>query len=442
MPVPSGKPTVIGAGFGGMAVSAVLSRERVPHLLIGDPPKPGVPRLGESLNLEGTLGMADVFPDFRKHCFNKRHIVGYFGENVFSCDMRTNPNLLSRTIFKLLGHTRPVELVHVDRTALDPELYETVVTSPFCTALDLRVNHVAYDADSDAVSGITLSDGADIQPSYVFDATNHLGLIAKAAGVQRRPLGQSQRVVYTQYHAGDVLPTEHQPWLTTTNILRLSQETDSIDAMAWCIPLEKYVSVGISTRVTPDMPSDHELMELVRTAYERRGLWYSGSFPNSPELGGITHRPFMSNRAFGANWLLAGPTYCQVWWTASAGVGSCFSAAYVAPSVLRRPIESGRAYQTYMEDLTRTHDVFDWFASADESAMTAEGLKNQANRFFNMSVGRLFESTSIRKGRLAQAAGFLLLGAHDKGLISTGGSCEVHGVKRQTQTEVLFAAIE
>ena len=72
-------PVVIGSGLTGLSISHYLSRASIDHVVIGRPPERS-PRLGESLNLEGTLLLREAFPQLSRFFHPKRDALGYFGD--------------------------------------------------------------------------------------------------------------------------------------------------------------------------------------------------------------------------------------------------------------------------------------------------------------------------------------------------------------------------
>src|SRR3954469_472848 len=106
----AGRPIIIGSGLTGTAISCMLSRASVPHVLIGGPPN-ALPRLGESLNLEGSLDVLRLFPRHSAFLFPKKVVVGYVDDYVFSCDFEINKTRGARAFFRLLGYEAPSEFL-------------------------------------------------------------------------------------------------------------------------------------------------------------------------------------------------------------------------------------------------------------------------------------------------------------------------------------------
>src|SRR5262245_9482752 len=79
------RPVILGAGLTGLAVSRALSSAGVAHALVGDRPTE-TPRLGESLNAEGSLEAARQFPGLARFFSRKRQQTLFFGGNALAFD--------------------------------------------------------------------------------------------------------------------------------------------------------------------------------------------------------------------------------------------------------------------------------------------------------------------------------------------------------------------
>src|SRR4029077_17815818 len=99
------------------------------------------------------------------------------------------------------------------------------------------------------------------------------------------------------------------------------------------------------------------------------------------ELNGLRHTYFAYERASGANWLLAGPSFCQVWWMASAGVGTALTAAQLAPKLLHDPQRWGAEYDRFMQQLLSLQDTFDFFALSRREEFQPPALHRFSDRF-------------------------------------------------------------
>ena len=396
-------PTVIGSGLTGLSISNCLSRAGIDHLLIGRPPEAS-PRLGESMNLEGTLLLWEMFPQLSRFFFPKRQVLGYCGDYEVVCDFDVSQRAVSQIVFRALGYKPVDQFLQVDRIGFDAALWDIVVSDHHCTVLDASVAQLDFDPTADAFSHVRLSDGAVLRPSYVFDATNHGRLLGRTAKIAHRALSDPQRVSYTHFHLAPDASADVEPWELTTAVVRLFRQSDDIDAIAWCIPLGDYVSVGVSMNETESALSDAELLDLVATAFARYGVDYRRRYSERAEVKGLRHRYFVYERAFGANWLLAGPSFCQVWWMASAGVGTALAAAQLAPKLVDDPARWGAEYDRYMHRLISIQETFDYFALAPREAYEPKALHHFSDRFVKNNLSRLAASARMRESRLAHVA--------------------------------------
>lgn len=396
-------PIVIGSGLTGMSISHALSQAAIDHVLIGRRPDTS-PRLGESMNLEGTLLLWETFPELSRFFFPKERVLGYCGEYEIVCDFDVSQRFVSRAVFGALGY-RPVgEFLQVDRIGFDAALWELVVASAHCTVLDAQVAELAFEPAADTFTRASLSDGTVLRPSYVFDATNHGRLLGHTAKLTCRTLGDRQRVAYTHLHLPPNAERHAEAWELTTAIVRLFRESDGIDAIAWCIPLGSYVSVGLSMNASESDLPDEALLERSASAFARYGIDYRRRFTEEGEVKGLRHTYFVYERAFGANWLLAGPSFCQVWWMAGAGVGTALAAAQLGPKLLDEPARWGAEYDRYMQRLVEVHDTFDFLALAARDAYEPAALHRFSDRFVLNNLSRLAASARLRDSQLALLA--------------------------------------
>ncbi|HEX9940754.1 MAG TPA: hypothetical protein VGG03_01960 [Thermoanaerobaculia bacterium] len=391
------RAVIIGSGLSGLLVSRALSRAKVHHLLLGGPPDSS-PRLGESLSLEASVFVFDFLTEFLPYFLSKKLVVGFFGEHVFSCDLEIDK---ARWPFRLLGYRSPTALFHVDRIGLDAALYRSVVASPYCDQADVRVEDLRYDSGSDTFSEIHLADGTRLRPAYLFDATNHVRLAARAAGVPCHLLSGLQRVVYTHYRSPhSEAPAEREAWQLSTSIVRFYEDLDGLEAIAWCIPLGLYVSIGASMELSANGLTDEEVLQRVEEGFRRRGLVYRELHPRETEIRSLRHCYFVHDRGHGTNWLLVGPSYGQIWWMSGTGVASALAAARIAVQAMRFPEKAGRLYETYMKDLLASHAVLDWFASIERPRVTRQLVSEQSDRLIRANARRLARLTLLGRNPL------------------------------------------
>ena len=396
-------PVVIGSGLTGLSISHSLSRASIDHVLIGHRPDTS-PRLGESLNLDGTILLQEMFPELSRFFFPKREVLGYLGDYKVTCDFAVGQRAVSRAIFRGLGYAPATEFLQVDRIGFDAALWDLAVANGHCKVVGAQVAEMEFDAASDRFTAIHLSDGSVVHPSYIFDATNHGRLLGQTANIGYRTFGAPQRVAYTHYHRRSDAAGDAEPWELTTAIVRLFPATDGVDAIAWCIPLGDYVSVGVSAAAAATDLDDETLMERTAAAFARHGIDYRRRFSNRVELKALRHSYYAYERAFGGNWLLAGPSFCQVWWMSGTGVGTALAAAQLAPRLLRDPVRWGGEYDRYMQMVVPLQNTFDFFALSKWDEYNPAALHRFSDRFVVTSLVRLAEQTRLRASRLGMIA--------------------------------------
>lgn len=430
------KPLVVGCGLTGMVISDRLTRAGIPHVLLGDPPDDR-PRLGESLDPAGTLELLESYPEFDDFYYKKRRINVFAGDYATTCDFGQT---LARTFgLRMMGFESPPEFLDVDRVGFDEALYEEVVASDYCLRLESLVDSVDYDPETDAVEAVHLESGETTRPSYVFDCTNFVRLLGRALDVPVEWLGDPQRVVFTDYPASDgagYVDTFDDKVVHADHLVRLYDDIDGLDGAAWAIPIGSYVSVGISMPKERDAPEADAVLERVEDAYRRRGLDLLDVVGDPKPPVDIPHQQyFIHERAYGRNWLLAGPSYGQFWFPSASGVGTSLVAATLAPRILDRPEEAGRQYQNYVDGLQDTHYVFDRLISRNHDEITRELVETESSRIIAENVKRVGRLAMMRKGPLARGAArlFMKVASYD-GFVE--GNCSVYNtdMARQTQT--------
>ena len=399
MPTPIG----IGAGLTGLSISHSLSRASIDHVLIGRRPDM-TPRLGESMNLEGTLLLWEMFPQLSRFFFPKAQVLGYLGAHEVACDFDVGRRFVSRLVFRAMGYAPAEEFLQVDRLGFDAALWDLATASDHCTVIDAPIGGLDFDAEADRFTGVRLSDGSVLEPSYLFDGSNHGRLLGTTAKLALRTLSKPQRVVYTHYHLPAGAPHGVEGWERTTAIVRLFRDSDGLEAIAWCIPLGRYVSIGLSMSADESPLSDAELLDRTAAAFARYGIEYRRRFSRQVEIKGLRHSYFVYERAYGANWLLAGPSFCQVWWMAGAGVGTALAAARLAPRLIEDPQRWGREYDRNMRRVERMQEVFDYFALTPRDGYEPRGLHAFSDRFVVNNLTRLAASARMRESRLAKLA--------------------------------------
>lgn len=435
-----GRPVIIGSGLSGMAISDWLSQARIHHTMIGAPPN-DLPRLGESIDPAGTLEMLRFYPEFDEFYYRKRWISVFLGDYATSCNFGQN---FGRVVgLRLLGFNSPSEFIHVDRIGFDKALFKKVTASDYCHRLETLVTETVYDEASDKFVCLQLNNGESLRPSYVFDCTNHVRLLGKAANVPLKTISDPQRVVYSHYHAEMAAPmcdSVEMEWLHATNILRLYADIDGIDGLAWAIPLGKYISAGISIPRGSSDCNDEEVLAMLAAAYAKRGMPYLAHFPNKAQTMSVPYQQyFFHERAYGKNWLLAGPSYGQVWFPSSSGAGTSLIAGYIAADIINNPDEVGQLYQDYVVGLQESHYIFDRMIKLGYKEMTPELVKLESNRIVTENVKRIARLATIQSGKTGAALGRTLIKAVSREGVATSGCVVFEAGDMAEQTRTIFA---
>ncbi len=360
-----GPIVILGSSLSGLLVSLSLSRAGVEHVLVGGDEPAAVPRLGEALTDCASPELWRLFGREFPDCFYyKSHISimnGDFATLIQLANPRRSPERVAAFSpekgipgYPWLGEG----LFHLDRIAFDRAVYHKALAQPSCRFLAAQVKGVELAADR--VTRIVLSSGDPIvDPRYVFDASR--GVVAEAAQLKQTDLGAAQRVVFSHYRRSEVDTHAAQWWRHGTNLLRLDKEFDGIDAMAWLIPIGKTLSVGMSFDAAGEHGDDSELdlMNLLERAFARRGLDFRPYYPELFQpIQQLRHSYFVRERAYGANWLLAGGGFINIWFPSSTGLWTATAAAGMAPRLIADP-SLGAVYEKYMRGLVKLHSLWD-----------------------------------------------------------------------------------
>lgn len=433
------KPVIIGAGLSGMAISDWLTRAKIDHIMIGAEPTT-LPRLGESIDPAGTLELLKYYPEYDEYYYRKAWISVFLGNYATTCDFSQNFNRLVG--LKLLGFDSPQEFIHVDRVGFDAAFYERIMASPYIERIVALVDHLEYNEETDRIDEIHLDNGEVLKPRYVYDCTNHVRLLGRTLDIPIKTISEPQRVVFDHLRAEGEAPicdTMDMEWLHSTNILRLYEDIDGVNGLSWLIPLGSYVSVGISMPKDDNECSDEDVMALLGEAYKRRGLDYLEVFPHSTKIMAIPYQQyFFYDRAYGKNWLLAGPSYGQVWFPSASGVGAALVAGRIAERIIDSPEEVGQIYQDYITGLQESHFIFDRMIKKHHSEMTPELMKLEADRIVSENVKRVSRLASIESGPVSAAFGRGLIKAVSRDGVG-GSSCVVYEAPLEKQTEAIWA---
>ena len=432
-------PVIIGSRLSGTAISDWLTRAGIKHVMLGAPPT-DLPRLGESIDPAGTLALLRYYPEFEQYYYRKAWISVFLGEFATTCDFSQN---FARVVgLKMMGFTSPPEFIHVDRVGFDNALFRKVAASQYLTRIESLVDSIDYNAGTDEIDALHLANGETLQPSYVFDCTNHVRLLGKALNIPLETISAPQRVVFNHFHAeGDapICDSVELEWLHATNILRLYEDIDGYNGLAWLIPLGNYVSAGVSMPKDDNERSDDDVMDLLAAAYARRGMPYLEYFSKPAKQLSVPYQQyFFHERAYGKNWLLAGPSYGQVWFPSASGVGAAMVAGYIAADIIESPEEVGQLYQDYVIGLKESHTIFDRMILKHHSELTPELMKVESNRIVTENVKRVARLATIQNGAAGAAFGKIILKAVSREGVASS-SCVVYKTDMADQTRTVFS---
>jgi flavin-dependent dehydrogenase len=367
-------PVILGSGLAGLAISRALSSAGIAHVLVGGRPA-ATPRLGESLNAEGSIEIARQFPELRRFFFDKRRQAVFFGEHTVAVDFARVSAVPG--YYRLMGYPASAPLLHVDRVGFDRALFDAVVASQYCVQVNGRAASLDYSVATDRIDRVRLRDGTAIDATYVFDASSVGSFVARHVGVRRRVLGAERRVVFAHYHAAADCQAPAPRWMDATSLLRLDPATDGVDGVAWCIPLGNYLSIGISVDPARTAGESAALLERVEAAWSRRGVEVRGSFDARSAPIDARYEHYRHERCYGRNWLLAGTSCCQFWFPSASGVGMALMAARVAPDIVRASTAAAATYQAYVDEVGASHAGLEWLAGDDPATVSLDELRRR-----------------------------------------------------------------
>jgi flavin-dependent dehydrogenase len=428
-------PVILGAGLSGLAVSRALSAAGTTHVLVGDRPSL-TPRLGESLNAEGSLEILRGFPEFSRFFHRKQRLALFFGGHALSYD--SLQFAAGHAYYPLLGFPSTVQLLHVDRVGFDRALFETVIADEHCLYAEGAATDLEYDPAADRISAVVLGQGELVFASYVFDATNHARFVARKLGVRCDAIGQPRRVVFAHYRPADGKLTVPPRWMESTSLLRLNEQTDPVEGLAWCIPLGDYVSVGISVDPGKTKAGSALLLDWVDKAYAKRGLDVRSAFSNRGAAVDLRYEHYNHERCYGRNWLLTGPTCCQFWFPSATGVATGLVAARLAPDVLKAPREVPAIYQAYIDRTAASHSGLDWLVRDNPWSVTLKDLRQRSEAMIVGNVERLGGYLELEKKPSEVGFGDALLRMFEDDRIKAN-PLRIETREPETQSARLFA---
>jgi flavin-dependent dehydrogenase len=398
-------PIVIGSGVSGLAVSRQLSQCQIPHYLIGEPLPTSRPQLGESMDAVCSLEMLEKWGNFHQSFYQKDKVIFYTDGWVTTCPFNFERQPKLAFFFKALGFRLPAGLLHVDRAEFDRPFFQETIALPLCHYQAGRVKSLDYDSATDSISEVYLENGETLKVSYVFDCSNHVRVLAQSLNLPVQLLGKRQRVVFTHLGTERNLPKD-KTWIYATNLIKLERSLDGVEGLGWCIPLGQHVSIGISCDLEEaEAFSERELLELFLQASVRQGLDITSIYDQQFPLVSIQNTYYWHERVRGANWLLSGPTACQIWFSSGSAVGFALFAACLADQFLQGSTRAIKLYENYLISLKKSHEVIDRIRYQKMDSQLMQQLTNQI--FFGNGV-RLCTYAEARGTWLRRTASWLL----------------------------------
>jgi flavin-dependent dehydrogenase len=352
-------PIVIGSGVSGLAVSRRLSECQISHYLIGEPLPASRPQLGESMDPVCSLEMLEKWGNSHQSFYQKDQVFFYTDGWVTTCPFDFTKNLKIYLFLRSLKLIPISSLLHVDRSEFDRPFFQEIITSPLCHYQAGRVKSLAYDSETDSISEVSLENGETLKVSYVFDCSNHVQLLPKLLNLPVQFLGKRQKVAFTHLGTDNQLPVD-QSWLQATHLIKTERFLDGVEGFGWCIPLGQHISVGIScdAQEVEDL-SASDLLERFLRASARRGVDIAAIYRQPFPIVSIDNTYYYHERISGSNWLLSGPTACQIWFPSGSAVGLALFAARLADQFLQGSTRAMRLYENYLTSLKKSHGAFE-----------------------------------------------------------------------------------
>src|SRR6185312_2480045 len=93
---------------------------------------------------------------------------------------------------------------------------------------------------------------------------------------------------------------------------------------------------------------DEDALALLERAMAERGIRYRQVYPDLAGTQTIETRFFVHDRVCGNNWILAGQTGCQGWFSTLTGVESSLFCASIADKLIESPERASRVYRQYI----------------------------------------------------------------------------------------------
>ena len=228
--------------------------------------------------------------------------------------------------------------------------------------------------------------------------------------------------------------------------MRLDKEIDQLDGIAWCIPLKHFVSVGISTEIYSHHLSDSTVMRLTDETFARRGIDYQDYDNRQAKLVSLRNQYFIHERAYGANWVLAGGTYLQVWFMSSSGVATGLYVAQLADQFLRSPLKMGQNYTDYAQVTLINHNNLDELISNQIRSTPIKQLREAMGLILLTNLIRLTMYAQLRNSRwnalFAKISNYQLTKKPELTKRLIENFCHVVEADLPQQTESIYAFVD
>jgi flavin-dependent dehydrogenase len=386
-------PVILGAGLTGLAISRSLSAAGIRHMLVGAAPDDR-PRLGESLNAEGSVEIARQFPALTRFFFDKQRQAIFFGKQAVATEFLRYEG--ERAYVAPMGYPANVRMIHIDRVGFDRALFDLATGDDHCRFVEDQATGIEVSRESGVVRVVKLKSGRSVSCTYVFDATTGTGFLSPRLGLKRSVIGEKRRVVFAHYRRSDVAQGAlEEVWGKTTSLLRMDGRKEAVDALAWCIPLGDYVSVGLSVDPTTTSATGELLLDWLEKAYAARGIDVRAAFSERGAVVDFLYGHYDHARCSGVNWLLAGPSCCQFWFPTASGVATGLIAARLAPAILRDPLHGPLLYQRYIDRIAAGHSNMDWMAYADPATIPSFEVQRRGQAMSAGNVTRFCEYVGV-----------------------------------------------